>query len=573
VAKQEKYTRFSLLQRLEHIILIGSFTTLALTGLPQKYAGTPLGEGFIKALGGIETIRTIHHAAATLFVLQSIYHLVVLGYKIFVQHTELGMLPGVRDLTDAIGVIRYNLGLSKARPKMPRYAFDEKAEYWAMLWGTVMMALTGFMLWNPIFFTRTLPGELIPAAKAAHGGEALLAVLAILVWHFYHVHLKLFNTSMWTGKLSEHAMREEHGSELERIQSGQVRPLPAPEVARTRSRVYLPIASVLAIVLVFGFYSLTYARRTAITTIPTPSTKVPVFVPLTPTPLPPTVAKPTAAPGSAAAKPAGGAAKPLPHPIAGQEQCDSCHGPKGIKPYPADHAGRANDSCTACHPAQGSSSPAGTAAPAAAKSAATIPHPVAGREDCLMCHKADGGLKPVPASHAGRANNTCQTCHQPAAGITGTPAAAPAVRATGTAATPVANATAAASGVAKAVPHPLAGLEQCDSCHGPAGIKPMPANHAGRSNESCVTCHQIPGAAGQATPAGAAAGTPSAAAGTPAAKPAAPAPAAVAAKSIPHPTAGLEDCVSCHGPGQIKPMPTDHNGRKSDSCVACHKPS
>ncbi|MCS7039976.1 MAG: hypothetical protein NZP34_10260, partial [Caldilineales bacterium] len=74
-------------------------------------------------------------------------------------------------------------------------------EYWAVIWGTAVMIITGFMLWNPITTTKFLPGSWIPAAKAAHGGEALLAFLAIIVWHVYNVHIKTFNRSMFTGKL------------------------------------------------------------------------------------------------------------------------------------------------------------------------------------------------------------------------------------------------------------------------------------------------------------------------------------------------------------------------------------
>ncbi len=73
---------------------------------------------------------------------------------------------------------------------MDRYTWEEKVEYWSLLWGTIVMIVTGFMLWNPIATARFLPGEFIPAAQVVHGGEALLAILAVLVWHFYSVHLR-----------------------------------------------------------------------------------------------------------------------------------------------------------------------------------------------------------------------------------------------------------------------------------------------------------------------------------------------------------------------------------------------
>ncbi len=82
------------------------------------------------------------------------------------------------------------------------------------------MIITGFMMWNPIATARFLPGDFIPAAKAAHGGEALLAVLAIIVWHMYGVHIKHFNKSMFTGKISEEEMLDEHPLELADIKAG-----------------------------------------------------------------------------------------------------------------------------------------------------------------------------------------------------------------------------------------------------------------------------------------------------------------------------------------------------------------
>ena len=97
------------------------------------------------------------------------------------------------------------------------------------------------MLWNPISRRELLPGQFIPAAKAAHGAEAILAVLAILVWHFYNVHIKTFNKSMFTGKMTRHQMEEEHGEELERLAAGEARPAASPEGMRRRERIFVPV--------------------------------------------------------------------------------------------------------------------------------------------------------------------------------------------------------------------------------------------------------------------------------------------------------------------------------------------
>ena len=184
------YLRFDVLQRIEHWVLVASFTTLAVTGLVQKFALFPLSPIIVRLLGGIESVRIIHRVAATVFLIEAIYHLISIGYKLYVEKKSASMLPGIKDLQDAFQTLAFNLGLAKERPKMGRYNFIEKAEYWALVWGLVIMALTGFMLWNPIATTRWLPGEVVPAAKAAHGAEAVLAVLAIMLWHFYHVHIR-----------------------------------------------------------------------------------------------------------------------------------------------------------------------------------------------------------------------------------------------------------------------------------------------------------------------------------------------------------------------------------------------
>ena len=155
----------------------------------------------------------------------------------------------------------------------------------------------------------------------------------------------------------------------------------------------------------------------AATPVPPTATAVPPTatpVPPTATSVPPTEAPtvaPTTAPTEAGASPTEappiGGGPAIPHPIAGMEgQCLTCHGEGGQKPVPADHAGRPADTCTTCHLPGDDQPGGGSAGP-------RIPHPIAGMEgQCLTCHGL-GGQKPVPADHAGRTVDTCQTCHKP----------------------------------------------------------------------------------------------------------------------------------------------------------------
>lgn len=282
-AGDEHILRFPLSDRIEHIIMITSFTVLALTGLPQMYSTWPIMQAAIGGMGGIETIRIVHRIAASVLILGSIWHIAVMGYKIFVQRVRMTMLPGWKDVVDAVQALGYNFRITKKPPRMGKFNFMEKAEYWALVWGTGVMMVTGYMLWNPIATTNLLPGAVIPVARMAHGLEALLAVLSILTWHLYHVHLKRFNKSMFTGYISREEMEEEHQEELELHDAGLARPMARnKERERRRARIYVPIAGVITIVLFLTtFYFLTF-EQTAITTIPAQNASQ--LVPLTPTP-------------------------------------------------------------------------------------------------------------------------------------------------------------------------------------------------------------------------------------------------------------------------------------------------
>lgn len=279
------YTRFSRTQRIEHAVLLVSFSLLGITGLAQKYAITPAGEAVISLLGGIETARIIHRTSAVALMAVSIFHIVAVIYRVFVQRAPLSMLPTFEDFRHLFHDILFYLGRRARKAYYGRYTYAEKVEYLAVVWGTVIMAITGFMMWNPIATARFLPGEAIPAAKAAHGGEALLAVLAIIIWHFYHVHIRHFNRSMFTGKLTEEEMEHEHPAELDAIRSGTAHRPPPPEVVRQRERIFYPLAGVIVLVLGYGLVRFVTFEETAITTLP-PGETAPVFVPITPTPLP-----------------------------------------------------------------------------------------------------------------------------------------------------------------------------------------------------------------------------------------------------------------------------------------------
>jgi len=398
MATQEKtYSRFTVAQRLEHWIMAISFTLLTITGLPQRYALSSWAEFMIGAMGGIESVRIIHRIAAVIFIVVMLYHFVAVAYKIFVTRTRLTMMPTLDDAKDLVNSVRYYVGLISDHPRLPRYNFAEKMEYWAVIWGGVLMTITGFMLWNPIATTSFLPGQFIPAARAAHSAEALLAFLAIIIWHVYWVHVKTFNRSMFNGKLTREQMELEHAAELQLIESGQLPPPPSSEAQRKRERLFMPTVSVLSVVTLIGLYAFVTFESTAITTIP-PAEQARAFVLATPTPSPTPLPTPTptATPPGAVAQPVGVPA--ISHPIAGREDCFECHAQDGPLPSPPDHAGYELVTCQVCHSTE-----------EVKPGPAPIQHKLDEREFCTTCHQLD--LQPVSHQEADFSDRECSICH------------------------------------------------------------------------------------------------------------------------------------------------------------------
>ena len=330
------YQRFPLARRVEHLTMLLTFTTLALTGLPQKFPNASLSIAVVGLIGGIENLRTIHHTAAIIMMLGTIWHLMVFGYMAYVRRTRMSMLPSLQDAKDGIQALLYNLGLAKSFPQMGRYTFEEKMEYWAFVWGTAVMVATGFMMWNPLATVKILhAGEIIPAAKAAHGGEAVLAVLAIIIWHMYGVHIKRFNKSMFTGQMSEQDMLHEHPLELADIKAGIVeRPVDAATL-RKRQRVYLPIAAVIAVIMLGGLYGFVNGEKTALTTVERQIPTVVAYVPQTATPAPtqtatslPTDTPLPTQPGTVSTQSASASSLTWDNAIGAifQTRCSTCHG-------------------------------------------------------------------------------------------------------------------------------------------------------------------------------------------------------------------------------------------------------
>ncbi|MCC6443986.1 MAG: cytochrome b/b6 domain-containing protein [Armatimonadetes bacterium] len=210
------FNRMNISERVQHLLMFVSFFMLALTGFLLY-----LPEDMVKWLGPhpdrVFWLRgTIHRGAALMLIAVSIYHIIWVIANRRGREQFRAMLPSLKDVTDVLGMFRYYL-FGGEKPKFGRYGYKEKAEYWALVWGTFIMSLTGFILW----WEEISPILAIQLSRLVHRYEAILAVLAIVVWHFYLVHWRpgAFPMSrIWIdGKITEEEMREEHELEYEAI--------------------------------------------------------------------------------------------------------------------------------------------------------------------------------------------------------------------------------------------------------------------------------------------------------------------------------------------------------------------
>lgn len=213
--------RFSPWARVQHAAVIALFGVLLLTGLPQKWPYVDASRWIIDHLGGIFAVRWFHRAAGFAFSALLVVHVTVAVFGLLTRRIPPSMLLSRKDFRDALDFLRYCVGTTRESPRFGRYDYRQKFEYWGMVFGGLVMALTGFILYAPITVSRVLPAELIPAAKIMHSYEALLAFLIVLVWHLFAVILspEVFplDTTIFTGRISTERLRHEHPLEYEEI--------------------------------------------------------------------------------------------------------------------------------------------------------------------------------------------------------------------------------------------------------------------------------------------------------------------------------------------------------------------
>jgi cytochrome b subunit of formate dehydrogenase len=190
-------------ERLEHALMAASFMILVWTGFALKYPDQWWARPLLLMEGARSMRSLIHRTAAVVFLAVAMAHVVSLIVSRKLRAHWMEMIPKMRDGREALSNFAYNLGLGNEPPLRSAHSYIEKAEYWAVVWGAVVMAGSGLLLWANNLAMQFLPKTWLDVATSVHFYEAVLASLAIVVWHFYSVifdpDVYPLNTAFLTG--------------------------------------------------------------------------------------------------------------------------------------------------------------------------------------------------------------------------------------------------------------------------------------------------------------------------------------------------------------------------------------
>ncbi len=201
-------------ERLQHALLAISFLTLVYTGFALRYPHDVWAQPLILLEHGHPLRGLIHRIAAVIFMGVATTHAVSLMASRRLRNHWKEMLPNRTDATEAAANLAYNIGLISTDPGRSAHSYIEKAEYWAVVWGAVVMIATGVLLWANNLVLRFLPKSWLDVATSIHFYEAVLATLAIVVWHFYSVILDPDVYPLNTAFLTGFSVKREEYSEL-----------------------------------------------------------------------------------------------------------------------------------------------------------------------------------------------------------------------------------------------------------------------------------------------------------------------------------------------------------------------
>ncbi len=219
------YVRMTKNERIQHFFLLTSFIGLVISGFALVYPDALWVRAIRSVLGdsAFEIRGLTHRILGVIMILVSSYHTYYLFFTKNGKQLFRDFLPAWHDWDDVKVNFKYLTFRSDETPAFRRFSYMEKAEYWALVWGTVVMSATGLLLMFNNFFLANAPKIWFDIATLIHYYEAWLATLAIIVWHFYFVifspEVYPLNKAFITGLMSEELMEAEHPLELERLKA------------------------------------------------------------------------------------------------------------------------------------------------------------------------------------------------------------------------------------------------------------------------------------------------------------------------------------------------------------------
>lgn len=230
------FERMNLAERIQHAVLAVSFLTLVYTGFALKFPESWIFAWFARMEHGYELRSVVHRVAAVAMTAVSLFHV---GYLLTKRGRQLvvDLFPRPQDAVDILVHLLWLLGLRRSGARFDRFGYIEKLEYWALIWGTIVMTVTGVVLWFENESLTHLKMWMIDLATLIHYYEAWLAFLAIVIWHFYanivNPEVYPMNWTWLTGRISEEQLKHEHYLEWQRLAAPAEEPAPETPAAES----------------------------------------------------------------------------------------------------------------------------------------------------------------------------------------------------------------------------------------------------------------------------------------------------------------------------------------------------
>ncbi|MFH0777666.1 MAG: cytochrome b/b6 domain-containing protein [Candidatus Eisenbacteria bacterium] len=171
--------------KLPTVVFVGSFALLTYTGFALRFPDASWTAPLRLADQPAEARALLHRIAAGFFVALCVYHVCFVLFSKRGRERVREVRPLVGDVKEFLALALYNAGLSKERPGLGKITYIDKSEYWATVWGSAIMIITGLFLLVENVTLKYFPLWFSELADAIHFYEALLATMALFIWHGY----------------------------------------------------------------------------------------------------------------------------------------------------------------------------------------------------------------------------------------------------------------------------------------------------------------------------------------------------------------------------------------------------